>query len=270
MGGVFPAHFFCLIAFFGWARQGQQGIGRRRESRERMREETKVLRAGGFQAQAGRGKVKGKGSTRSAGRPVGASRASSSGASVGGSASSSVGAPAAPHTPWRETVASTVTGLGYELVEIDRVPGGTLRITIDRIPGRAYPAAPGDFVTVDDCEAVTRQLQYALEIDALSYTRLEVSSPGLDRPLLREADYERFAGIEVSVTLKEAFQGRKVWKGVLERSDADQAGTAGTLGMWTLTLADAKPPTRSPCASGAQGAGRRRIDAASETMGAAS
>src|SRR5690606_16235024 len=73
----------------------------------------------------------------------------------------------------------TVTGLGYELVEIERSAGGLLRVTID------LPWAPGAeeaFVNVEDCEKVTRQLQYALEVEGIDYKRLEVSSPGLDRP----------------------------------------------------------------------------------------
>lgn len=143
-----------------------------------------------------------------------------------------VSAAAGPTTSWREAVAATVTGLGYELVDIERVPSGTLRVFIDRVPGRAYAGGAGAFVTVEDCEQVTRQLQYALEVDAVAYTRLEVSSPGLDRPLKREADYERFAGHEVSLTLKLPFQGRKVWKGVLVR--AEQGGG------WCLELSERK------------------------------
>jgi ribosome maturation factor RimP len=142
-------------------------------------------------------------------------------------------AAAGAFTPWRETVAATVAGLGYELVDIERVPSGTLRVYIDRVPGRAYASGDGEFVTVDDCEQVTRQLQYALEVDTVSYTRLEVSSPGLDRPLRTEADYERFAGQEVSLTLKLPFQGRKVWKGVLGRAEEG--------GGWCLLLTERKP-----------------------------
>ena len=155
------------------------------------------------------------------------------------------GAEAGRFTPWRETVAATVAGLGYELVDIERVPSGTLRVYIDRVPGRAYGSGAGEFVTVDDCEQVTRQLQYALEVDTVAYSRLEVSSPGLDRPLRTESDYERFAGQEVSLTLKLPFQGRKVWKGVLGRADADTG--------WCLVLTERKPtgkpgarPARKP------------------------
>ena len=70
-------------------------------------------------------------------------------------------------------------------------------------------------MTIDDCETVSRQLQYSLEVDGVAYERLEVSSPGLDRPLKRPADFERFSGQAVNVTLKLAFQGRKHWKGTL-------------------------------------------------------
>ena len=124
---------------------------------------------------------------------------------------------------WRSTVATTVAALNYELVDVERGLRGLLRVYIDRVPGHAYPQRHGsdgaldasEFVTVDDCEQVTRQLQYALEVDGLDYARLEVSSPGLDRPLKTEAHFERFSGLEVSVTLKSPFQGRKVWKGIL-------------------------------------------------------
>lgn len=124
----------------------------------------------------------------------------------------------------RSAIETTVTGLGYELVDVERALRGLLRVTIDRLPGRTYPSGPvgegSEFVTVDDCEAVTRQLQYALEVDGVAYERLEVSSPGLDRPLKTEAHFERFAGQQVSLTLKQPFQGRKSYQGLLQRADA--------------------------------------------------
>jgi ribosome maturation factor RimP len=136
-----------------------------------------------------------------------------------------------PRRPgWREAIEQTVTGLGYELVDIERSARGLLRVFIDRIPGRSY-AVDSEFVTIEDCEAVTRQLQYSLEVDGVAYERLEVSSPGLDRPLHREADYQRFAGSEISLALKLPFQGRKVWKGRL---------VAGEGGGWTLHFNDGK------------------------------
>lgn len=148
-------------------------------------------------------------------------------------------APAGPRVGWMNAVSATVTGMGYELVDVERAQRGLLRVYIDRVPGHVYAAhaaAPladdmSHSVTVDDCEAVTRQLQYALEVEGLDYARLEVSSPGLDRPLRREADYERFAGHTVSVQLKVPFEGRKSWQGVL---------SAGEAGAWTLAFMQGK------------------------------
>ncbi|HET9823242.1 MAG TPA: ribosome maturation factor RimP [Burkholderiaceae bacterium] len=116
---------------------------------------------------------------------------------------------------WQQAVERTVTGLGYELVDLERSGGGLLRVTIDRVPGQAYATGDSDAVMVDDCEAVTRQLQYVLEVEGCDYARLEVSSPGLDRPLKREADYARFAGSPVELTLRLPLQGRKKFKGTL-------------------------------------------------------
>jgi ribosome maturation factor RimP len=162
---------------------------------------------------------------------------------------------AAPKQGWQNAISSTVTGLGYELVEVERAQRGLLRIYIDRIPGQVYtsrrdslevgvqPETPAvdtsEFVTVEDCEKVTRQLQYALEVEGLDYARLEVSSPGLDRPLKREADYRRFVGQAVQLTLKMPFQGRKAWQGVLTAQEA--AGeNAGKSAGWSLVFKEGK------------------------------
>jgi len=164
------------------------------------------------------------------------------------------GAEAAAEAVWersglggREVIAQTVQGLGYELVDVERAARGLLRISIDRVPGRSYPTGESEFITIEDCEAVTRQLQYVLEVEGVDYARLEVSSPGLDRPLRTEADCARFAGEPVSITLKTPFQGRKVYKGVLARAEAgapagtgDAAGAATDQPAWTLTFQDGK------------------------------
>ncbi len=125
---------------------------------------------------------------------------------------------------WQAAVERTVVGLGYDLVDLERSAGGLLRVTIDRVPGRSYDTGESEFVTVDDCEVVTRQLQFALEVEGVDYARLEVSSPGLDRPLKREADWPRFAGSEVEVTLRAAFQNRKKWRGRLEAREGVERG----------------------------------------------
>ncbi len=123
-------------------------------------------------------------------------------------------------THWHSTIERTVSGLDYELVDVERSAAGLLRVTIDRVPGRGYPTGEGEAITVDDCERVTRQLQYVLEVEAVPYQRLEVSSPGLDRPLKRPADYQRFAGCEINLTLKLPFNGRKNYRGTLHAADS--------------------------------------------------
>ena len=75
----------------------------------------------------------------------------------------------------QQIVQETVTGLGYDLVEIDRTAGGLLRITID------WPWQPGSelFINVEDCEKVNRQLQFALEVDGVAYNRQPSKSTAL-------------------------------------------------------------------------------------------
>lgn len=136
-------------------------------------------------------------------------------------------------TNWQVAVEKTVAGLGYELVGCERSAGGLLRVFIDKLPEQALA---GEVVTVDDCERVTRQLQYVLEVEACDYQRLEVSSPGVDRPLNKPADYQRFVGQEVEVTLKLAFQGRKKYRGVLDAQADEAAGQAG----WRVVFNDGK------------------------------
>ena len=141
---------------------------------------------------------------------------------------------------WQGAVERTVTGMGYELVDTERVGGGLVRVYIDqpaasgsRNDSRNDTRNSGAFITVDDCEKVTRQLQHVLEVEGCAYERLEVSSPGLDRPLRKAADYVRFAGEQVEVTLKESFKGRKKYRGELRPLEAD--------GAFRLVLASDKP-----------------------------
>ncbi len=144
----------------------------------------------------------------------------------------------------KEVVEQIVAGLGYDLVEIERSAGGLLRITID-LPWSAPTESSGveQFVTVEDCEKVTRQLQFALEVDNIEYARLEVSSPGIDRPLRHQRDFERFVGHVVDITLKapmgEAAAGqvsplRKKFRGTLELVEVE-GGTSG----WQIVWSDA-------------------------------
>jgi ribosome maturation factor RimP len=111
----------------------------------------------------------------------------------------------------RELLDTTVTGLGYELVLLELSPKGRLlRVFIDK------PEKEGG-VNVDDCVTVSNQLTRVLMVENIDYDRLEVSSPGLDRPLVKEADYARFAGQEVQIRLRVAKENRRNFNGILLR-----------------------------------------------------
>ena len=138
---------------------------------------------------------------------------------------------------WQQALERTVTGLGYDLVDVERSTGGLLRVTIDRLPGQVYGTGLGEAVLVEDCEIVTRQLQFLLEVEAVDYARLEVSSPGLDRPLKKLADWQRFVGFDVEITLREPFQDRHKWRGELVSGDGGSA--------WRLVLPQDKPVSRT-------------------------
>ena len=122
---------------------------------------------------------------------------------------------------WQSAVERTVVGMGYELVDAEKGAGGLLRVYIDHGADPSDATQPA--ITVDDCEKVTRQLQHVLEVEGCSYERLEVSSPGLDRPLRKAADYVRFAGEQVEITLKEPFKGRKKYRGELRSLEGEGA-----------------------------------------------
>lgn len=114
-----------------------------------------------------------------------------------------------------QAVETAVASLGLELVEVEHLPRGLLRVTIDHADGTA--------VTVDDCERVSRQLQYVFEVENVDYGRLEVSSPGLDRLLRKPQDFVRFAGQEIDIVLRVPFRGRKKYRGVLLEAAQDEA-----------------------------------------------
>jgi len=102
-------------------------------------------------------------------------------------------------------VERTVVSMGYELVELETAQNGLLRVFIDAPAG----------IRLEDCERVSRQLSHVLTVEDVDYRRLEVSSPGLDRPLKKAADFERFAGSEASVKLRRPLEGRRNFEGVL-------------------------------------------------------
>ncbi|MEW6679291.1 MAG: ribosome maturation factor RimP [Pseudomonadota bacterium] len=99
----------------------------------------------------------------------------------------------------------TLTGMGYELVALERVGRGMLRLYIDQPAG----------ITLDDCVRVSNQLTRLFMVENVDYDRLEVSSPGLDRPLVKPADFERFAGQRAQIRLHAPLEGRKRYTGLL-------------------------------------------------------
>ena len=85
-----------------------------------------------------------------------------------------------------ELVERTVEGMGYEFVELERLARGLVRVTIDT-------TAEGG-ISLEDCERVSDQLTHLFTVEDIPYERLEVSSPGVERPLKRARDWDRFAG----------------------------------------------------------------------------
>ena len=104
-----------------------------------------------------------------------------------------------------EFVETTVVGLGYELVDLEVSGKGLMRVFLDKPAG----------ITVEDCELVSRQLTRLFAVEGVDYARLEVSSPGLDRPLKKEADFHRFRGEKVQLKLRLPQEGRKNFVGLL-------------------------------------------------------
>lgn len=90
-------------------------------------------------------------------------------------------------------IEQTLSGMGFEMVAFDRLPGSLLRVTID--------TEKEGGVTVNDCEAVSNQLTALFTVEDIDYERLEVTSPGVERPLKKAKDWKRFEGSEAHVEL---------------------------------------------------------------------
>ena len=106
---------------------------------------------------------------------------------------------------------TTLAGLGYELVDMERSGQGRLmRVFIDKQGG----------INLDDCATVSNHLSRVLTVENVAYERLEISSPGLDRPLRLERDFVRFAGQKVRVKLRVPVAGQRNFVGVLGQTQA--------------------------------------------------
>jgi ribosome maturation factor RimP len=106
----------------------------------------------------------------------------------------------------------TLHGLGYELVDLESSRGGLLRVFIDAPKG----------IDVEDCARVSNHLTRAFAVEGIDYERLEVSSPGLDRPLRRPEDYQRFAGSVATLRLKLPRNGQRRFEGRVVGIEGDE------------------------------------------------
>ncbi len=111
----------------------------------------------------------------------------------------------------QEIVAASVTGLGYELVDFEHSARGLMRVFIDKPDG----------IGVEDCANVSNQLTRVFAVENIEFERLEVSSPGLDRPLKTLAHFRQFVGLAVRVRLSTVIDGRKRFDGVIETVDGE-------------------------------------------------
>ena len=105
-----------------------------------------------------------------------------------------------------QTLEATLGGLGYELVDFEQPgKGKLLRVFIDK---------PGG-VNLDDCSRVSNHLSRVLTVEGIEYERLEISSPGLDRPLKKEQDFVRYAGYKARIKTRLPVEGQRNFVGVL-------------------------------------------------------
>jgi ribosome maturation factor RimP len=102
---------------------------------------------------------------------------------------------------------------------------------------RVFIDKPGG-VDVEDCASVSNHLTRVLTVENIDYARLEVSSPGLDRPLTKAGDYERFRGQEAQFTVREPIDNARRFKGVLRGLDGDAALVETTSGVRTIPLSE--------------------------------
>ncbi len=100
----------------------------------------------------------------------------------------------------------TIPGLGYEFVDVEITPTKLIRVYIDKDGG----------VTIDDCEKVSHHLSNLFLVETIDYNRLEVSSPGVDRPLKKIEDYIRFIGKTIKVKSRELIEEQKVFQGIIQ------------------------------------------------------
>ena len=109
----------------------------------------------------------------------------------------------------QQILETTLPGMGYELVDVELTAQGILRVFIDKEGG----------ITVEDCATVSNHLSRVFMVEDVDYKHLEVSSPGLDRPLKKVADFVRFTGSMVKLKTRLPVDGQKNFIGRIESFD---------------------------------------------------
>jgi ribosome maturation factor RimP len=128
-----------------------------------------------------------------------------------------------------ELLERTIPALGYELVDVEWSPRNRLmRVFIDKTEG----------VDVEDCARVSNHLTRLFVVENIDFERLEVSSPGLDRPLTKLADYTRFEGSEAELRLRAPVEGRRKVKGLLRGVAGEAVLVETPTGMESVAFAD--------------------------------
>ncbi|OHC84735.1 MAG: ribosome maturation factor RimP [Sideroxydans sp. RIFOXYD2_FULL_59_7] len=102
-------------------------------------------------------------------------------------------------------VETTLSGMGYELVDLELSGRGMMRVFMDKPEG----------ISVEDCERVSNQLVRLFTVEGVEYERLEISSPGLDRVVKKEADFVRFKGQKAKFKLRLPVNGSKQLVGII-------------------------------------------------------
>lgn len=144
---------------------------------------------------------------------------------MGGSAHFSFVEPISGSAGWLE---KTLGSLGYELVDLEMSRGGLVRVFIDKPAG----------ITVEDCATVSNHLTRVFAVEGFDYQRLEVSSPGLDRPLKRLEDFGRFAGRDATVRLKLPRDGRRRLEGRIAGVEGDAVVLEVEGKRWSVAMAE--------------------------------
>jgi len=140
-----------------------------------------------------------------------------------------------------KAIAPAIEAMGLELWGVEYLRQGrraTLRVFIDCLSG----------VTIDDCERVSRQVGAILDVEDPiqgEYT-LEVSSPGIDRPLFTPPQFERYLGAEVNIRLRVPLDGRRRFRGVIERVEADRIALLAEGGRLAMPHADIERAELAP------------------------